>query len=318
MVLEISLALVSFIVSAFFLVKSSELVIKNSVMLSRLFGISTFAIGFILVSVSTSLPELSVAIFSGINNVPALSVGTVLGSNLSDLTLILGICAIIGGKIVIKKKEFEGLIELLFITSIVTVLIFFTSTLSIGHGIILLSLFAFLLHRLYKRGKISKSIFNGSTQSKSWLAAIKLITGIAILLASAHFLVESAITIAYWLLVPPAVIGATAVALSTSLPELTVELRAIRKKQYALAMGDLFGSAVTNITLVLGITSLLNPRQINVSSLASIVPFLFITIFAVWFLFSKKGKIDTREGFVLIIIYVLYILAESGILPIFG
>jgi len=307
-----------FIGGAFFLVESSEWVIENSIKLSRLWGISTFTIGFILISVSTSLPELSVAIFSSLRNVPALSVGTVLGSNLTDLTLILGICAIIGSQIVVKKKEFRGLIELLFITSIVTVLIFFTSSLTIGHGIVLLALFAFLLLRLYNRGKISKKVFDGAAKAKGWRAGLKLIASIALLLFAAHFVVESAIDIAEIMAVPTAVIGATAVALSTSLPELTVELKAIKKKEYALAMGDLFGSAVTNITLVLGVTSLLNPGEINISSLVSVVPFLLITTFAIWYLFTKKGKISKREGLVLVAIYFLYLLAEFGILPIFG
>ncbi len=318
MSLALPLALFVFLASAFFLVKSSEWVIKNSVELSKLLGISTFAIGFILISVSTSLPELSVAIFSSLKNVPSLSVGNVLGANLTVLTLILGLCAIIGSKIVLKKKEFEGLIELLFITSIVTVLIFFTSSLSIGHGLILFALFAFLLHRLYKRGKIGKAVFDGAAKARGWKAGTKLLISIAVLLAAAHFLVESAVSIAGELAIAPAVIGATAVALSTTLPELTVELRAIKSKQYALAMGDLFGSAVTNITLVLGTLSILNPREINTVALVTVVPFLFITIFAVWFLFSKKGKIDTREGMVLVGIYALYLLAEFGILPIFG
>lgn len=299
------------------LAKSGGWVVEHSVRLSRLLGVSTFAIGFILVSVSTSLPELGVAIFSSIQGIPGLSAGDVLGANLTDLTLILGLCAIFGGTIYLKKKELMGLVELLFITSLVTVLIFRSAQLQPFTGFVLLGLFAFLLIRLYKRGRIPRRVFDG-VQEKRRGAFLNLMGSLALLLSASYLLVSSARSITFAFNLAPTLVGATVVALGTTLPELTVELRAVKSKQYALALGDLFGSAVTNFTLVLGTLSVINigEPKITVAPLLELLPIFFVTLFFIWFTLSRQGKITKRDGFILCGLYLLF-LAEELELPAF-
>lgn len=313
--LDVLILLASLVVLA----KSGGWVVEHSVRLSRLFGISTFAIGFILISISTSLPELGVAIFSTFQGVPGLSVGDVLGANLTDLTLILGLCAIFGGTIYLKKKELMDLIELLFITSLVTVMIFQNAQLSPLMGWVLLALFAFLLIRLYKKGKIPQEVFDGIKEKRTG-AFLRLIGSLILLLSASYFLVLSASSIAFSLNLAPTFIGATVVALGTTLPELTVELRAVRSKQYALALGDLFGSAVTNLTLVLGTLSVINTGRpkIELGPLVGILPIFFVTLFFIWYTLSKKGKISKAEGFILIGFYVLFLIQELELLALLG
>jgi len=305
--------------SLFVLTKSGGWVVEHSVRLSRLLGVSTFSIGFILVSVSTSLPELGVAIFSTAQSIPGLSAGDVLGANLTDLTLILGLCAIFGGTIYLKKKELMGLIELLFITSLVTVLIFRSAQLLPFTGLVLLALFAFLLFRLYKRGRVPQEVFDGVKEKRTG-AFLRLAGSLVLLLGASYFLVSSARSITLALNMAPTLVGATVVALGTTLPELTVELRAVRKKQYALALGDLFGSAVTNFTLVLGTLSIINigaPR-IEVKPLLGLLPIFFMTLFFIWFTLSKQGKITKRDGFVLCGLYALFLVEELGLPALMG
>jgi cation:H+ antiporter len=300
-----------FIASAILLIKSSEWVVTESIRASRLFGISTFTIGFIIISISTSLPELSVAIFSTLEGVPSLSVGNLFGANLTDLTLILGLCAIFGGPLFLEKRDLEDLIELLFVVSLVTLLILYNPQPSPLTGIVLLALFGLLIVRLYRKGKIPRELFDGAHEKKT-VALGKLIVGLILLLLAAHFLVDSALEISQMLNLSPTLFGATAVALSTTLPELTVELRAIRKKDYALALGDLFGSAVTNITLVLGIVILgnINMPNIDIAPVLGLLPFLFLVIFILWYMLSRKEMLDKLHGIILIGIYIIYLLEE--------
>lgn len=99
---------------------------------------------------------------------------------------------------------------------------------------------------------------------------------------------------------------------------LSVELTAVRQKEYALAMGDLFGSSVTNVTLVLGVASVLNPVSIDVFPLMALLPFLFAGILVSWYSFSRNGQIGRRTGIVLLCLYLAFILEEFGLISIFG
>ncbi len=305
------IALAIFLISAFVLVKSSEWVVTESIKVSRILGISTFTIGFIIISISTSLPELSVAIFSTLDRVPGLSIGNIFGANLTDITLVLGACAFFGGPLILKKRDMEDLLELLFVVSLVTLLILYMPRPSAIIGMVLLGLFGLLIVRLYKKGRIPKTIFDGKKE-KAPMALAKLLLSLFVLLIAARFLVESAVEISQGLNISETLFGATAVALSTTLPELTVELRAVRKKDYALALGDLFGSAVTNLTLVLGILILgnVNIQHIDVKPLFGLFPFLFLTIFVLWYLLSRKSMLDRSHGILLISIYLIYVLEE--------
>jgi len=307
-----------FILAAAILIKSSEWIVSQSSHLSAVYGISKFAIGFILISLATSLPELGVAIFSTMSGVPEMSVGGILGSNLTDLTLILGLVAIVGGPIILKKKELIGLVELLFITFLVTLLIFQRSQLTQLHGVILLILFGYLILTLFHKGRIPQRVFDGVEERKSE-ALFKFIGSLVVLTIASFFLVESAKNMAIEINISQTLIGATLIALATSLPELAVELRAVKSKEYALALGDLFGSAVTNITLVLGLLSVMNPTtQIELTPLIGIVPLFFATLIIIWFNLSKYGKITKQLGVILVILYALFLMQEFGLVALMG
>ena len=301
-----------FLVSAFILFKSSEWVIKHTLMIAKILGLPTFTIGFILLSVSTSIPELSVAVFSSLAGKPGLSVGDILGSNFVDLTLILSLVCLFGGTIYIKKEENAGLIELLFITSLLTIIIFQIGGLSITHGLILIALFGYLSLKLYKSGKIDKKVFEYA-EEKSWKVFVKFIVSISFLLISARLIVYSALQIAELFSLAASFVGATIVAFGTSLPELAVDLRAVKKKEYNLAIGDLFGSATTNMTLGLGILSIMSPEKINLTPLTGILPFLLASILIVWYISSKNEKIVRRDTIILIALYILFLLSMAGI-----
>ena len=307
-----------FIASFLVLYKSSEWVLRYSLLLSRKLRISTLVFGFIIVAVSTSLPELGIAIFSILSDSISLSVGNLLGANLFNLTVVIGISVLCYGIIRLNKKEETELIELLFLSTLVTLLIFQGQRLSEIHGIILLVLFGLLVSKLYRGGIIKKEFYEAPKSKKTEESKTKIgllfFISISLLLFSSHFLVDSALGISTLLSLSITFVGMTITAIGTTLPELSVQLRAIKNKEYGLAIGDLLGSCVVNLTLILGVLSILSPVIIEIESLIILLPFLFIAIFVVWYAIANKKKITRFEGAILIILYILFILECFGII----
>lgn len=321
-----TIALLAF--SIFVIYKSSEWVIRYSLSLSRLLGISTFVVGFILVSIATSLPEVFVTVFATIAEEAPLAVGNILGSNLFDINIIIGFSTIFIGSIHMKRKETLHLVELLFITSVITLAILSFPTLSRIHGIVLLILFAYMLGKLYKGGKIAREdvpeenipklrkknqFLDFLRKNTIPLTFVKFFISVAILLVGTRLLVDSSLAIAEAYNIAATFIGATIVAAGTSIPELSVTFAAIKKRHYALAMGDLLGSAVTNITLVLGILSLISLSPINVIDFVGILPVLIVSSLVVWYSFNTKRKITKNEGVLLLALYVLFLVQQFGL-----
>ena len=306
-----------FVLSTFLLYLSSKWVIRHILSISDMIGISTFFTGFLILSVSTSLPELMVAIFAGLQGRAGLSAGNVFGANLVDLTIVLGISAIVAGNIKLKRKEVLDLIELLFITSLASLLVLQRGGISAIQGVVLLSFFGIYVVRLYRQ-RDEKMIDGREKVRNRPMIIFKFIVSVAILLLSSRMMVDSALEIADALLLTPTFIGVILVSLGTTLPELSVEIRAVRQREYALAMGDLFGSSVTNVTLVLGVASLLNPVNIDVSPLFTLLPFLFAGILIAWYSFSRYGKINRKTGIVLLALYFFFLLEEFGLISLFG
>ena len=324
----VSLALL--IISIFVIYKSSEWVIKYSIDLSRLLGVSTLVIGFILVAISTSLPELFVTVFAAAEHDTNLAIGNILGSNLFNLNVIIGLATIMIGTIHMKRKETLHLIELLFITSVITIVIFSLPSLNALHGLVLLLLFGYTIMKLYKGGKVEQEVLKEELpilpkqkgrlnhRRKLSLAFLRFLISISLLLLATKVLVDASLDIAGILGFTSAFVGATLVAGGTSLPELAVTFAAVKKKHYALAIGDLVGSAVTNITLVLGILSIISPSPLDAASFVGMLPLMIVSIMLLWFVFSQKRKVTRFEGTILLIIYLVFMIEQLGLVTIFG
>jgi len=328
------LSLVILLVSIFVIFRSSEWVIRYSITLSRILGISTFVVGFILVAISTSLPEIFVTLFATLEAEANLAVGNILGSNLFDINIVIAITVFLVGAIYVKKKETLDLIELLFIVTIITIIVLYQTHLNVVHGIILISLFGILMAKLYKGGKVEKELLEDGEipflpkeregfldifrKPSILMTLLKFFVSVALLLGATKLLVDSSVEIALFLGLTTTFIGATIVAMGTSLPELSVTLAAVRKKHYALAMGDVIGSAVTNITLVLGLLAIINPAPLNVIPITGMLPFMIISTLLVWYSFSHKGKLGKNEGLILLAIYAGFILEQLGFVAFFA
>jgi len=299
-------------VSIFVLYKSSNIVVDKSVILARFFGISQLAIGFLLISVSTSLPELAVGISSSVAHEGGIMLGNVFGSNIADILLVLGLGAFLFGiRISATQRKEVGFIIML--TTAISAYILFTAVVSDPHlgrveGAVLLGVF--LAYSFYVMTKRKIEDMDGIAmphKREALFAFMWFFAAVIGVIFSAGMAVDSAVLIANDLGIAKSFIGATIVAIGTSLPELSVGLAALKKRRYGLAIGDAIGSTITNLTLVLGAGAVIYP--IALKTHVYIATFIFAIIANILlYHFAQDGKITKKEGASMLAAYVLFII----------
>ncbi|MCX8166507.1 MAG: calcium/sodium antiporter [Candidatus Micrarchaeota archaeon] len=317
---ELTLLLVFIII----LLKSAEHVVISASRLADFFGISTLAIGVILVAFSTSLPELSVGIISSINNKGSISAGNVFGSNIANICLILGLGAFLYG-FSITMKEIKQVVVILILTTIISVYIifhvnFYGDALTQIEGIILLGI-GFWYFRNYLKDYGTDNHHNSHnrnelehvTKHKALQEFLYFFVGILIVLFSSSMVVRYAVKLAEMVGLAESFIGATLIAVGTSLPEMTVSLQAIRKKKYGLALGDAIGANLTTLTIVLGSSAVINPIDLTLNVFIAALLFAIIanSLFLYFAITSKK--LGNKEGMILIALYVFYLVTIFGL-----
>lgn len=298
-------------VSLLILAKCSHLVVDNVLKLAKFFRIGEMTIGFVLLSVSTSLPELAVAMVSTPAGQGSISIGNVLGSNIADILVVIGACAMVA-TIRIKKDEMLELIRLLFITSMIPLILLLKNEFGWVEGLILLCIFAGYIYYLFKK-EVNLGISEEVSKKNASYAFLYFVAGILGVLVSARFTVDSAVRIADAFSLSKSLIGATIIALGTSLPELAIDTAAVRKGNIKLALGDAVGSCMTNLTLVLGVTGLLSQSTFNITVVSSLIVFLLITNLLFWYFLETRRKLNRKEGMVFLAIYLIFLIAEFGL-----
>lgn len=310
--------LLTLIVSIAILARSSSAVIDNALKLAVFFGISQIAIGFLLIAVSTSLPELSVSVVSSTLGEGAIAAGNVFGSNIANILLILGIGAFLFG-LKISPSNLRDIGIILLLTTIISVYIVFNSSvqqkaLGFIEGALLLGLFAAYVWHTIKKKKVENG---GKKETVTKHEALKafLIFGLSVLLViiSSGFVVDSAVKIARLLNIAESFIGATIIAIGTSLPELTVDLQAIRKRQYGLALGDAIGSNMVNLTLVLGTASVINSITVTIPVFIAALLFAVIANMLLLYVAAIYKNMGRMSGLIFVLLYCVYLVVISSL-----
>lgn len=297
------------------LYKASGVTIYHSVKVAEVTGLGKTTVGFVLIALSTSLPELFVVVFSVLNpeNV-GVSIGNIFGSNITNVCLTLGVCFFL---IALKypelerfiprmaKKEMGDLYFGLFIASIIPLSLLFVGSASFLIGVALLGLF---FYNLYQLSKIRNMKEEGSVSEKQSLRKYVALTvlGAFGVVVSSYFIVESSSYIALSVGIPKVIIGATIIALGTSLPELVTGIDSVRKGHADLALGNIIGSCFMNITLILGLALIVAPLRVEMEAFSDLIVFSLITNLILWYFLSSE-TIGRREGIVLLFIYALFI-----------
>jgi cation:H+ antiporter len=302
------------------LIVGSNWLVNGASSLAHRFNISDLVIGLTIVAFGTSSPELIVNLIASFNGNTDIAIGNVVGSNIFNILVILGLTALVT-PIAVKSTTIWKEIPFSILAVIVLALMandilidgYSKDSISRTDGFILLCFFSIFMAYTFALAKSSGQLKEVTAKEMSVLKAISfIIAGLAGLFFGGKFLVDGAIDIARYLGISEAVIGLTVVAAGTSMPELATSIVAAFKKKSDIAIGNVVGSNIFNIFLVLGVSASIKPIPFNINSNFDII-FLFIISIAM-FLFNflgKERKINRFEGglfFLAFIVYTFYLI----------
>lgn len=294
---------------------SADTLVAGAVDIARRYNVSNFVIGAVIVGIGTSCPELFVSSLGALQGQVDVAIGNVVGSNIFNVFLILGLTALI---MPVEAPRDNRRFELPFCIGVSVVLLLLAFNLFDGSapgigridGLVLLALFAAFMYISFRRDR-RKGASNeemqsveSSKKSNMWLAVAKVVGGLTLLVTSCHFFVESAISIAKQWGVSEAFISITLIACGTSLPELAASVAAALKRNTQLALGNIIGSNIFNITFILGVSSQISPLtgggitlvDYMVMIVASVMPLVLV----------YKGRLTRVAGAIMLAMFVAY------------
>jgi len=298
------------------LIYGANLLVNNASSLAKSFNTPDIVIGLTIVAFGTSSPELIVNIFAAVDKNSAIALGNVAGSNLFNIMVILGVSAV-AARLQVKSNTTWIEIPLCLLSALVLLVMAndsFTdpgasSVISRADGIILI--FFFLIFLAYNiqmaiKGDTSEDV-NVKLQGKL-KSSILLIAGLAMLVAGGRMIVVSAVDIAQNLGITERIIALTIISAGTSLPELATSLVAALKKKSDIAIGNIVGSNIFNVFLILGVTSVIHPVALTQGAFIDLALNVLVSFILFAFIFMGKGRsIDRREGIIFLFLYAIYI-----------
>jgi len=312
------------------LVVGGELLVRGSVRVAERLGVSPLLIGLTLVGFGTSMPELVTSVEASLAGAPGIAIGNIVGSNIANILLILGIAALItpltvSGIALRRDGTFVILTALLFTAAGFTVGLNVTSGVLFIAGLVAYMVFAYRQERntetvgteghtaAFDKGEAFEQLDPGIHSKSdasgliSWVAPIAMaIAGLAIIIFGGRILVDSAIDLARILGMSESVIGLTIVAVGTSLPELVTSVVAALRKQTDIAVGNVLGSNIYNILGIGGVTGVIAPTPFPPEML-QLDLFVMIGASVLLYLFARNGKISRIEGGLMLAGYIGYI-----------
>jgi len=309
----------AFCVGLFFLIAGAEALVRGASRLSMILGISPLVIGLTVVAFGTSSPELAVSIKSALSGQASIAVGNVIGSNIFNVLFILGLSALIT-PLVVAQQLIRLDVPLMIALSIIVFSISLDGNFSRTNGFMLvmgLAAYLWLLIYLSRKKNVatkedySKDLESNLSTRTSWLKNIGLVIGgFILLILGSRWLVDSAVSFAQYLGVSELVIGLTIVAAGTSLPEVVTSVIAAIRGERDIAVGNVVGSNIFNITGVLGLASIVAPTGIEISTavIGFDMPVMIAVALVCLPIFFTDGVISRWEGVLLLGYYLAYTL----------
>ena len=273
--------------------------------LARRMNVPEIIIGLTIVAAGTSAPELFVSLVSALKGTPDLAVGNVVGSNTMNAMLIVG-CAAMVAPMTISRSTVKKDIPFSVGASVLLILLAVDSFLGRVDGIILLLGFAVFMVYTLMQAKTGSTDEVQAETSPVWKNIVYLVGGLLGLVLGSNLFVDSASSVAYALDISEGVVGLTVVAGGTSLPELATSVVAARKGQSAIAIGNVIGSNVFNILLILGLTATISPMEIEGITTIDMAVML-ISVALVWMFSFTRYTVERWEGAVLVGGYLVYL-----------
>ena len=273
--------------------------------LARRMNVPEIIIGLTIVAAGTSAPELFVSLVSALKGTAGLAVGNVVGSNTMNAMLIVG-CAAVVAPMTISRSTVKKDIPFSVAASVLLILIAADSFLGRWDGIILLMGFTVFMVYTLRQAKVDSATEVQTETSPVWRNIVYLLGGLLGLVVGSNLFVDSASNVALSLGISEGVVGLTVVAGGTSLPELATSVVAARKGQSAIAIGNVIGSNVFNILMILGLTATISPLQIEGISTIDMAVML-VSVALVWLFSFTKFTVERWEGALLVIGYLVYL-----------
>ncbi len=349
--MEILVLTIIFIVSLAALVKGADWFLEGAEKIGLSLGLSPFIVGITIVALGTSFPELFTAVIAMIRGVPEMVVANAIGSNIANILLVVGISAVIGGKLIVKKSLIDLDLPLLAAGTVILFIVIFPFGGGLEGGEVVISqfssiflIFAFFVYFTYvliydQQRSDEKQLKETEEEDMENVVSIPsraerrehlivkekdvkpklklkdisfFLIGIVFLVAGSNYLVDSVVDISALLMIGVGVVSIIAVAVGTALPELLVSIKAVRENKPEVALGNIFGSNVFNSFLVIGVPGLLGDLVLDEKTYTVGVPFLLFATF----LFIVSGisrRIHNYEGMFFILLYVLFVVKIFGV-----
>ena len=301
-IIQVVLLLIGFV----FLIKGSDFFVDGASSIASILKIPTIIVGLTIVAFGTSAPEAAVSITSSLTGSNALAVSNVIGSNLFNMLMVIGISALLGDLLMEKDVLNKDLPFLVGITVLWAIFIIVGWDITNIEGIILIIiLISYIGYLIYNTRKSSNA--NEVEKPKFSLpkSIIFILVGLAGIIIGGDLVVDSASNIALALGMSETLVGLTIVAIGTSLPELVTSITALRKGENQLVIGNVIGSNIFNILFVLGASSAISAIPLDSSLLTDVLFMLAVTVLC--FIFGKtQEKYDKKEGIILVTLFVVY------------
>ncbi|MCB9493496.1 MAG: sodium:calcium antiporter [Epsilonproteobacteria bacterium] len=299
---------------------SGDLVVHYSVEVAKAFGLTTFFLGFIVLAMAADVPELAVALTSAFQGVSEVSAGNLIGANFTDIALVIGLTLLLAGRgISVSESDRRKLLLMLSLTAFVLMIGFLVQPLTRVHGAMLIGVYVGLMGWMWKNrhehdmlDEEVTSITHDVEQhpdtflKSRWGLVLKLVASLGLVMGVSEIIVYSTTEVASLLMLPLETIGSTILAIGTSLPELSLSLSALRRKEYSLAIGPTLGTVFEQGTLIMGLLALFSGKPVNLAGLHAQFFFMLAAVVVMCIALLRDSKVPRQTGFALISLFVLY------------
>lgn len=297
-----------FVLASLILIKSASISVKSVLVLAKKFNLTPFIGSFVIAGLVSIAPELLVGINSALENKPALGVGTIVGGNMLDLTIVLGLVALLGRRLTVQRTVLQNNVWFVMLCALPVVLMS-DNVLSRADGLALVIAGSAYLFYMVRRQRVFEE--KPKTLPKHIERDLLVfLLGMALLFVSAHYVVVFAEKISLELSLPLIFTGFFLVAFGTVLPELTFSLQAVLSRHKAVALGDILGNVAIDSSITIGVVALIAPVYNNFAYFASGALFMVFAALLVTTLLNENKRITSTESLMLFGLYILFMTVE--------
>lgn len=295
--------------------KAGDWVVHYAITVARAFNVTTFFLGFIVLALAAAIPDLAVALTSAFNNVSDLAVGDIIGANFCDIALVIGGALLIAGrKVPITRSDSITLLLILIISTLVMATVFKWGVLERVHGIALVCVYLISITWLWTKSDQTSIVYDDECDvSEQFLTAkyrvfllAKLAGSFGCVMLASYGVVQTALSLAYYLHMPLETVGSTILGIGTSLPEFVLSFSAIRRGHYGLALGPTLGTVLQQTTLILGLLAFCSKTPVNLHGAQHAAGFMFAAFAIMFYHIAKNRQVCRKTGVVLVSLFIAY------------